>query len=176
MARAAMIKRMVLGLAGLVWAVHFWALHSVSALAQDQSAPSPVNPAPVDPAAALSGVWRVDRVEGDYDTAAALIGRVLRIDRNSAATLASGTCGNPSFAIEQATGAIAVTCLGAILARAEPDAVDATTVKWAEPNVQAVLHRISAATTESAAGDADSGAGDASGADDTDANGEGDAQ
>jgi len=111
------------------------------AVAQDQPA--------VDPATALTGLWRVDKVEGDYDTAAALIGRVMRIDRDAVASLTGGTCSNPGFAPDPAVGGIAVTCLGQRLATADWQAGEPDTLQWAEPNVQAVLHRISGENTGS---------------------------
>ena len=108
-----------------------------SALAQD------------DPVTALEGLWRIDQAEvGTAEDSA--IGKVIRIDRAAVASLSGGTCANPTFV---ATGGqtIEIRCLGQVLATAEVDGATPDTVKWTEPNIDVVLHRIADAN---AGGDA----------------------
>jgi hypothetical protein len=102
-----------------------------------------------DPATKLEGLWRIDQAEvGTAEDPA--IGKVIRIDRAAVASLSGGTCANPTFV---ATGVqtIEIRCLGQVLATAEVDGATPDTVKWTEPNIDVVLHRI---VDANAAGDA----------------------
>jgi hypothetical protein len=106
----------------------------------DQVGPEDLTRTTLDPVEKLVGVWRVDQVDGDASSDL-LQGRVLRIDRQSVATLTLGICTNPSF-IEQ-LGSITVSCLGQDLASAAWNPQEPGTLRWSEAGLQAVLHRIS---------------------------------
>jgi len=110
------------------------------AAAQETAGPQDLTRSTMDPIDKLVGVWRVDRVEGST-TSDNLQGSVLKIDRQSAATLTGGTCSNPSFA--EQLGSISVTCLGQLLATASWDPQEPGTLQWSEGGVKAVLRRIS---------------------------------
>ncbi|MDQ7247258.1 hypothetical protein [Dongia sedimenti] len=110
------------------------------ALAQDEVGPVDLTRATMDPVEKLVGVWRVDRIDGSAP-ADSLRGRVLRIDRQSVATLTRGSCSNPSFA--EQLGSITVTCLGQDLAIAAWNPQEPGTLQWSEGGLQAVLHRLS---------------------------------
>jgi len=110
------------------------------AAAQEQVGPQDLTRTTADPVDKLVGVWRVDKVDGNVPSDA-LRGRVLRIDRQSAATLTLGTCTNPSFA--EQLGSITVSCLGQSLASAAWNPQEPGTLQWSEGGLQAVLHRIS---------------------------------
>jgi hypothetical protein len=110
------------------------------AVAQDTVGPDDLTRTTLDPVEKLVGVWRVDRIDGSAPSDA-LQGRVLRIDRQSAATLTLGTCSNPSFA--EQLGSITVVCLGQTLATATWNPQEPGRLLWSEGGFQAVLHRIS---------------------------------
>jgi len=110
------------------------------ALAQEEVGPQDLNRTTMDPVEKLVGVWRVDQVSGDA-ASHALKGRVLRIDRQSVATLTLGTCTNPSFA--EQLGSITVACVGQNLATASWNPQEPGALQWTEGGVQAVLHRLS---------------------------------
>jgi hypothetical protein len=86
------------------------------------------------------GLWRVDQIEGAAPANVAT-GQVLRIDRQSVATLTQGTCSNPSF--DEALGAVTVACLGQELASAAWNPEQPGTLRWSEGKLQAQLSRIS---------------------------------
>jgi hypothetical protein len=110
------------------------------ASAQDQAGPQDLTRNTADPIDRLVGLWQVERIEG---AAPADIGsgRVLRIDRQSAATLTQGTCSNPGFV--ETPGAITVTCLGQELAAAAWNPGQAGRLYWVEGGLKAELSRIS---------------------------------
>ncbi len=110
------------------------------ASAQDQVGPQDLTRNTTDPVDRLVGLWRVERVEGE---AAANVGsgQVLRIDRQSVATLTQGTCSNPSF--EPELGAITVACLGQDLASAAWNPEQPGSLYWVEGSLQVELSRIS---------------------------------
>ena len=110
------------------------------AVAQDQVGPEDLTRTTMDPVEKLVGVWQVATIEGSAPSDS-LRGRVLRIDRQSVATLTRGTCTNPSFA--EQLGAITVACLGQALATAAWNPQQPGTLQWSEGGFQAVLHRIS---------------------------------
>jgi hypothetical protein len=110
------------------------------AIAQEQVGPEDLTRTTMDPVEKLVGVWRVDKIDGGAPSDS-LQGRVLRIDRQSAATLTLGTCTNPSFA--EQLGSITVACLGQSLATAEWNPQEPGTLQWSEGSFQAVLHRLS---------------------------------
>jgi hypothetical protein len=110
------------------------------ARAQDQVGPQDLTRTTADPVEKLIGVWQVAKIEGSAPSDS-LRGRVLRIDRQSVATLTLGTCTNPSFA--EQLGSITVSCLGQSLASAAWDPQEPGTLQWSEGGLQAVLHRIS---------------------------------
>ena len=156
----------------MAWLLAAGMLGGAAAQAQDQTpeqtpaqdpAPAPAIDRAIDPAAVLSGLWQVDKVTSDHDTSASLIGRMMRIDSDAVASLTGGTCSSPGFAVEKETGAIAITCVGQILARAGWDGATPNLLHWAEPNVVAELHRVSAtpaaAVTQPQGGDAGTGEG-----------------
>lgn len=108
--------------------------------AQDEVGPKDLTRTTMDPVEKLVGVWRVDRIDGSAPSDS-LRGRVLRIDRQSVATLTRGICSNPSFA--EQLGSIAVTCLGQDLATAAWNPQAPGTLQWSEGELHAVLHRLS---------------------------------
>jgi hypothetical protein len=110
------------------------------AMAQDQVGPEDLTRTTMDPVDKLVGVWQVAKIEGSAPSDS-LRGRVLRIDRQSVATLTLGTCTNPSFA--EQLGSITVSCLGQSLASAAWNPQEPGTLQWSEGGLQAVLHRIS---------------------------------
>jgi len=114
---------------------------AVPAFAQDQ----PQNPftksGPVDPVESLMGLWRVDHADGSDPTTAALMGKMMRIDRNAVASFTGGTCTNPSFTPGDG-GKIAIACVGQVLATAQLDTAQPDTLNWSEGNAQLVLHRV----------------------------------
>lgn len=110
------------------------------ALAQDQVGPDDLTRTTMNPIEKLVGVWQVAKIEGGA-ASDSLQGHVLRIDRQSVATLTLGTCTNPSF-VEQ-LGSITVSCLGQSLASAEWNPQHPGTLQWSEGGLHAVLHRIS---------------------------------
>jgi hypothetical protein len=93
-----------------------------------------------NPLERLIGLWRVVSVEG-HPPATALVGRRLRIDRDSAASLAHGTCTNPHFA--ESLGSFTISCLGQPLGVAVWDPQRPGTIRWSEGDVEAVLRRVS---------------------------------
>jgi hypothetical protein len=94
----------------------------------------------MDPVEKLVGVWRVDKLD-ERLSSDALMGRVLRIDRQSVETLALGTCTNPGFA--EQLGSITVTCLGQDLAAVAWNPEEPGTIEWSEQGLRFVLRRIS---------------------------------
>lgn len=114
------------------------------ASAQEQVGPQDLTRTTADPVEKLVGLWRVDKIEG---TAPAHLtaGQVLRIDRQSVATLTQGTCSNPSF--DEKLGSIAVACLGQDLASAAWNPEEPGTIQWSEGKLQAKLSRISGTET-----------------------------
>jgi len=110
------------------------------AAAQDQVGPQDLTRTTADPVDKLVGLWRVDRIDLDAPSDW-LRGRVLRIDRQSVATLTLGTCTNPSF--DEKLGSITIACVGQKLASAAWDPQAPGTIQWSEGNFQAVLRRIS---------------------------------
>lgn len=110
------------------------------AAAQDAIGPKDLTRTTADPVEKLIGLWRVDRIDLNAPSDM-LRGRVLRIDRQSVATLTRGTCTNPSFA--EALGSITVVCVGQPLATAAWDPQTPGTVLWSEGGFQAVLTRLS---------------------------------
>lgn len=110
------------------------------AVAQDQVGPQDLTRTTADPIEKLVGIWQVAKIEGSAPSDS-LRGRVLRIDRQSVATLTRGTCTNPSFA--EQLGSITVSCLGQSLASAAWNPQEPGTLQWSEGGLQAVLHRIS---------------------------------
>lgn len=112
-----------------------------------------------DPVTALEGLWRVDQAEvGTAEDPA--IGKVIRIDRAAVASLSGGTCANPSFVASGPADAqkVVIQCLGQTLATAELSAATPDTIKWTEPNIDIVLHRITnAAVAPATAGSNDTG-------------------
>jgi hypothetical protein len=135
------------------------------AIAQEQVGPEDLTRTTLDPVEKLVGVWRVDKIDGSAPSDS-LQGRVLRIDRQSVATLTLGTCTNPTFA--EQLGSITVACLGQSLATAAWNPQAAGTLQWSEGGLQAVLHRLSGTealdsppAAENAAPDDDEGTEDA---------------
>lgn len=110
------------------------------ASAQEQVGPQDLTRNSHDPVDRLVGLWRVERIEGNAPAGAAS-GQVLRIDRQSVATLTQGTCSNPSFG--EALGAITVACLGQNLASAAWNPDQPGSLFWVEGGLQAELSRIS---------------------------------
>ena len=110
------------------------------ASAQDQVGPQDLTRNTNDPVDRLVGLWRVDHVEGAA-SANVTTGQVLRIDRQSVATLTQGTCSNPSF--DEELGAITVACLGQKLASAAWNPEQPGSLRWSEGNLHAALSRIS---------------------------------
>jgi hypothetical protein len=110
------------------------------ASAQDQAGPQDLTRNTADPIDRLAGLWQVERIEGaaPADVGA---GRVLRIDRQSVATLSQGTCSNPGFV--EALGAVTVTCLGQELAAAAWNPEQPGHLYWVEGGLKAELSRIS---------------------------------
>jgi hypothetical protein len=134
------------------------------AFAQDQVGPQDLTRTTADPVEKLVGLWMVDKLEGAAP--AGLAGRVLRIDRQSVASLTLGTCTNPSF--DEKLGSITVNCVGQKLASATWDPQEPGTMRWSEGGFQAMLHRLSGTeaadspppAAEAAPADADEGAQD----------------
>jgi hypothetical protein len=110
------------------------------AFAQDQVGPQDLTRNTTDPVDRLVGLWRVENVQGNAP-ANVVSGQVLRIDRQSVATLTQGTCSNPSF--DEALGAITVACLGRNLASAAWNPDQPGTLFWVEGGLQVELGRIS---------------------------------
>jgi hypothetical protein len=110
------------------------------ASAQDQVGPQDLTRNTNDPVDRLVGLWRVDQVEGTAP-AGVTAGQVLRIDRQSVATLTQGTCSNPSF--DEELGAITVACLGQTLASAAWNPEQPGVLRWSEGKLHAMLSRIS---------------------------------
>jgi hypothetical protein len=110
------------------------------ASAQDQVGPQDLTRNTNDPVDRLVGLWRVDQVEGNTP-AGVTAGQVLRIDRQSVATLTQGTCSNPSF--DEELGAITVACLGQELAAAAWNPEQPGSLRWSEGDLHAMLSRIS---------------------------------
>ena len=110
------------------------------AVAQDQVGPKDLTRTTMDPVEKLVGVWQVATIAGSA-ASDSLRGRVLRIDRQSVATLTLGTCTNPTFA--EQLGSITVSCLGQDLASAAWNPQEPGRLQWSEGGFQAVLHRIS---------------------------------
>ena len=110
------------------------------ASAQDQVGPQDLTRNTNDPVDRLVGLWRVDKIEGAAPAGIAA-GLVLRIDRQSVATLTQGTCSNPSF--DEELGAITVACLGQTLASAAWNPEQPGNLRWSEGNLHAQLSRIS---------------------------------
>jgi hypothetical protein len=110
------------------------------ASAQDQVGPQDLTRITNDPVDRLVGLWRVDQVEGTAPTGVTA-GQVLRIDRQSVATLTQGTCSNPSF--DEELGAITVACLGQTLASAAWNPEKPGSLRWTEGKLHAMLSRIS---------------------------------
>jgi hypothetical protein len=110
------------------------------ASAQDQVGPQDLTRNTNDPVDRLVGLWRVDQVEGTAP-AGVTAGQVLRIDRQSVATLTQGTCSNPSF--DEELGAITVACLGQTLASAAWNPEQPGNLRWSEGDLHAQLSRIS---------------------------------
>lgn len=134
-----MVQRIMTPLRLIVAAMMLVGLRGL-AQAQDQVGPDDLTRSTADPIEKLVGLWRVDKIEGSVPSDA-LQGRVLRIDRQSVATLTLGTCTNPSF--DEELGSITVICLGQNLASAAWDPQTPGTIHWSEGGFQAVLHRIS---------------------------------
>jgi hypothetical protein len=110
------------------------------ASAQDQVGPQDLTRNTNDPVDRLVGLWRVDQIEGAAPAGVAA-GYVLRIDRQSVATLTQGTCSNPSF--DEELGAITVACLGQELASAAWNPEQPGSLRWSEGKLHATLSRIS---------------------------------
>jgi len=110
------------------------------AWAQDQVGPQDLTRNTTDPVDRLVGLWRVDEIDGTAPSGVAA-GQVLRIDRQSVATLTQGTCSNPSF--DEELGAINVACLGQDLAAAAWNPEQPGTLRWSEGKLHAQLSRIS---------------------------------
>ena len=114
------------------------------AVAQDQAGPQDLTRTTLDPIERLMGVWQVAKIEGSAPSDS-LQGHVLRIDRQSVATLTLGSCTNPGFA--EQLGSITVSCLGQTLATAAWNPQEPGMLQWSEGGLQAVLHRISGTET-----------------------------
>ncbi|GAB2175333.1 hypothetical protein DLREEDagr8_08910 [Dongia sp. agr-C8] len=110
------------------------------ASAQDQAGPQDLTRNTTDPIDRLVGLWRVDKIEGAAPADVGS-GQVLRIDRQSVATLTQGTCSNPSF--DEDLGAITVTCLGQDLASAAWNPEQPGNLYWVEGGLRVELSRIS---------------------------------
>jgi hypothetical protein len=135
--------------------------------AQEQVGPQDLTRNTTDPVDRLVGLWHVDKIEGAAPANIAA-GQVLRIDRQSVATLTLGTCSNPSF--DEALGVITVTCLGQNLASAAWNPEQPGSLRWSEGDLRAMLSRISGteaidspppAAEGAAPGDAEDGSEDA---------------
>ena len=116
---------------------------------QDPAATAPAeDAAPTDPVTSLQGLWRVDRVEGEAAGSGAFMGKVMRIERAAVASLTGGTCTNPGFAAsgDATATTVEISCLGQVLATAAWNPAAPDEVAWAEPKLQAVLHRITGTT------------------------------
>jgi len=127
------VTRPVIGallLAGVPWI----------ASAQEAVGPHDLTRSTADPVEKLVGLWRVDSVAPGAPSGV-VAGQMLRIDRQSVATLTLGTCSNPGF--DEKLGAITVSCLGQDLAAAAWDPQVPGTLHWSEGALQAVLSRIS---------------------------------
>jgi hypothetical protein len=114
------------------------------AWAQQEVGPKDLTRNTSDPVEKLVGLWRVDKVEGSASPNIAA-GQVLRIDRQSVATLTQGTCSNPRF--DEKLGSITVACLGQDLASAAWNPEEPGTLQWSEGKLQAKLSRISGTET-----------------------------
>jgi hypothetical protein len=125
------------------------------AWAQQEVGPQDLTRTTADPVEKLVGLWRVDKVEGTGPANVAS-GQVLRIDRQSVATLTQGTCSNPSF--DEKLGSITVACLGQDLASAAWNTEEPGTIQWSEGKLQANLRRISGTETLDSPPPAETGA------------------
>jgi len=123
-----------LGLAGAL------AMIGSAGLAQDQVGPQDLTRTTADPVEKLVGLWQVTKLDPQLSSNA-MLGRMLRIDRQSVATLTLGTCTNPSFA--EQLGSVTVTCLGQDLATAAWKPQEPGTIEWTERGLSFALHRIS---------------------------------
>ena len=132
-----MARRTVTRLGLLIGAI---ALCGTPCLAQEQVGPQDLTRDTADPVDKLVGLWRVDKVDPNAPSDS-LRGRVLKIDRQSVATLTLGTCTNPSF--DEKLGTITVACLGQDLASAAWNPQEPGMIEWTEGGFKAVLHRIS---------------------------------
>ena len=170
----------------LHWIVGAMALVAVPCLASAQESktagPQDLSRAAADPVDKITGVWRVDRLDGTVPSDA-LQGRVLKVDRQSVTTLISGSCTSPSFA--QQLGEITITCLGQALANARWDPQAPGRLQWSEGSLAAVLSRISgtealksppAAAAAEGEGASESGASEGEDQEGTEDEGAGDAQ
>jgi hypothetical protein len=144
----------------LLFALMLTASLPTLALAQDatddQAQPAQGSaPAPADPITAILGLWHVDHVEGSAANDA-MSGSILGIERAAVASLTGGTCVNPNLSVvpteAAATAAtppltetVGIECLGQRLATATWDPSEPDTIRWVEPDLQAVLHRVTSA-------------------------------
>jgi hypothetical protein len=124
--------------------------------AQPQQEPASA-PAPADPVEALQGLWHVDHAEGSAANDA-MVGGILKIDRQAIASLSGGTCASPSFApnpdaADPKQAGVDITCLGQTFASAYRNTDDPNTVNWSEPNLAVVLHRVTSAAAQKPADD-----------------------
>ncbi len=119
---------------------------------------------PADPVEALQGLWHIDRTDGSAANEA-MVGNILKVDRQAITTLSGGTCSSPGLTPVSDTAdpkqvGVDITCLGQVLASARWNGDDPDTVDWSEPNLEIVLHRAKGATTAEKPAD-DSGEDDA---------------
>ena len=114
---------------------------AAAAFAQDQSQNPFTKPGPADPVSSVMGLWRVDHADGSDPTTAALMGKMMRIDRNAVTSFTGGTCSNPSFTPGDG-GKVAIGCVGQVLATAQLDTAQPDTLNWSEGSTQLVLHRV----------------------------------
>ena len=156
------------------------ALLALPCLAAAQEAktagPQDLSRAAADPIDKITGVWRVDRLDGTVPSDT-LQGSVLKVDRQSVTTLISGSCTNPSFA--EQLGSITITCLGQALATASWDPQEPGKLQWSEGSLAAVLSRISgteALKSPPAAAEGTGASEDGEGEEGTEDEGAGDAQ
>ena len=110
------------------------------AVAQEQVGPQDLTRTTADPVEKLVGLWRVAKID-ERLSSDALLGQVLRIDRQSAGTLTLGNCTNPGFT--EQLGSITVTCLGQNLATAAWNPQEPGTIEWSERDLHFLLRRIS---------------------------------
>jgi hypothetical protein len=110
------------------------------AMAQEQVGPEDLTRSTADPVEKLVGLWRVEKLD-ERLSSDALLGRVLRVDRQSVATLTLGTCTNPGFA--EQLGSITVSCLGRDLATVAWNPQEPGKIEWSERDLRFVLRRMS---------------------------------